>query len=118
MNIDRNMNIDRTIRHVIAIRILSVLAATLLVGAFTLATVLAPDMPLGTALGMLDPATVSGMQALANQYFPAWAWQHIAVPLLQRPVWLVPAAFGLIMVGAAATLASSIGPSRSRRRRS
>jgi hypothetical protein len=106
------------VRHVIATRTLTVLAAILLVGAFTLGTVLPPDLPLAAALTMLDHTLVSRMQGLAHQYFPGWAWEHLAVPLLVRPVWLLPASLGVVVAGVAATLASSTGPSRSRRRRS
>jgi hypothetical protein len=103
---------------VIAMRIFAVLAAALLVGAFTLATVLPPDMPLAAALVMLDHDLVRDAQNLANDNLPAWVWQYMAAPLLVRPAWLLPASLGVIAAGAAATLASSIGPSRSRRRRS
>jgi hypothetical protein len=111
-------NLDRTARHVIGTRVFTVLAAMLLVGAFTLGTVLGPDLPLSAALAMLDTGLVSGMQALANQYLPGWVWEHVALPLLTRPAWLLPASLGLIMGGGAVTLASAAGASRSRRRRS
>lgn len=102
----------------IATRILAVLAAILLVGAFTLATVLPPDFSLAAALPMLDHDLVQQAQGYANYYLPGWVWTHLATPLLVRPAWLLPAALGVIAAGAAATLASSAGPSRSRRRRS
>lgn len=102
----------------IATRILAVLAAGLLVGAFTLATVLPPDLPLAAALAMLDGDLLREAQGYANDYLPSWLWPHVATPLLVRPAWLLPAALGVIAAGAAATLASSAGPSRSRRRRS
>ena len=44
-------------------------------------------------------------------------WSGIELPFLLRPLWLIPAALGLICAGAAATL--SFGkPSPSRRKRS
>ena len=46
-----------------------------------------------------------------------WLWEWVERPLLVRPVWLLPAAFGLICGGAALTL-NSRPPSRSHRRRS
>ena len=99
-------------------RILTVLAAILLVAAFTLVTVLPPDLPLGAALTMLDHALVDRMQAVAREYLPGWVWVHMAVPLLLRPAWLLPASLGVVAAGAAATLHSSTGPTRTRRRRS
>lgn len=109
---------DRSALPVIAIRILAILAAMLLVGAFTLATVLPPDMPLAAALPMLDHDFVQQAQGYANDYLPNWVWPHVVIPVLVRPVWLLPASFGVICAGAAASLASAAGPSRSRRRRS
>jgi hypothetical protein len=109
---------DGSALPVIATRISAVLAAILLVGAFTLATVLPPDLPLAAALPMLDHDFVQQAQGYANDYLPSWFWPHVAMPLLVRPAWLVPAALGVVAAGAAATLASSAGPSRSRRRRS
>lgn len=100
----------------IATRILAVLAAILLVGAFTLATLLPPDLPLSSALSMLEPGLPGRIQAWVQAQLPGWVWLHLAVPLLTRPVWLVPAALGVVAAGASATLASSGTASRSRRR--
>ena len=108
----------RSALPVIATRILAILAATLLVGAFTLATVLPPDMPLAAVLPMLDHDFVQQAQGYANDYLPSWVWPHVAMPVLVRPAWLLPAASGVVCAGAAATLASAVGSSRSRRRRS
>jgi hypothetical protein len=107
---------EHEFQPVIAIRILAVLAAILLVGAFTLATLLPPDLPLSAALAMLQDGLPSRIQAWAQAQLPAWTWLHLAVPLLTRPVWLMPAAVGVVAAGASATLASSSTASRSRRR--
>lgn len=101
---------------VISTRIFAVLAATLLVGAFTLATVLPPDLSLTAAIGMLDGGLIERLHQLADDYLAAWVWPRLAVPLLQRPVWLLPAALGIVAAGCAATLASAGATSRSRRR--
>ncbi len=103
---------------VIATRILAVLAAVLLVVAFTIAAVFPPDMPLAAGLTMLDHAMLDRWQDLASAYLPAWVWPHIVVPLLVRPAWLLPACFGVVIAGAATSFASSGPASRSRRRRS
>jgi hypothetical protein len=36
----------------------------------------------------------------------AWLWDNIAVPLMLRPAWLVPAALGLICGGLALSLST------------
>jgi hypothetical protein len=103
---------------VIATRILAVLAATLLVAAFTIATVFPPDMPLAAGVAMLDHSALSRWQDLASVHLPPWVWPNVVVPLLVRPAWLLPACFGVVIAGAATSLASTATASRSRRRRS
>ncbi len=102
----------------IVTRILAVLAATLLVAAFTIATVFPPDMPLSAGLAMLDSGLVGRLQNLANVHLSPWIWPHLATPLLIRPAWLLPACFGVVIAGAATSVASTGTTSRSRRRRS
>ena len=97
-------------------RVFAVLAAILLVGAFTLATVLPPDLPLAAALAMLDGHAPTQVQTFVNSHLPDWVWPVLMSPVLARPAWLLPAALGLVAAGAAATSASWAGPSRSRRR--
>ena len=77
-----------------AMRILAVLAAAFLVGAFALATLASPDLPLGHALFLADHELLVAVQD-----------------------WFLPAAFGLICGGGAYSLGSRHAP-RSRRRRS
>jgi hypothetical protein len=98
-----------------AARVFTVLAAICLVGAFALASLAPPDMPLGQALYMADRSLLAGMEAFIRAHVAPWAWTGMAVPLLLRPVWLIPAAIGLICGGAAATLTSG-SATRSRRR--
>jgi hypothetical protein len=43
---------------------------------------------------------------------------NVALPVLMRPVWLLPAGLGLVAAGAAATAATRRGGARSHRRRS
>ena len=101
-----------------AMRLFAVFAAVLLVGAFTLATVLPPDTPLAEVLSMLDRAVLGRIAALEHANLPAWMWNEITVPLLLRPVWLLPACLGVICGGFAVTLASNQAAQRSPRRRS
>ena len=99
-----------------ATRVLTVLCAALLVGAFALATLAEPDLPLGHALFLLDHHLLVVVQDTLQHNVP-WLWNNIVVPMLTRPVWFVPAALGLICGGCAFTVSSRHAP-RSRRRRS
>lgn len=99
----------------LASRIFAVFAAALLVAAFALAA-LAPDgLDLGQGIALVNRgwlAWLNGHAAAAG-----WIWDWVEKPLLIRPVWLPPAASGLVCLGAALTLSS--GPQgRSRRHRS
>jgi hypothetical protein len=102
---------------VIAQRVLAVLAAIFLVGAVAVATLGAPDIPLGAALAMVDhdflAAVEDGLQAHVSQ----WMWDDVVVPLLMRPAWLLPAAAGLVCAGISLTLTNRQGPQRTTRRR-
>jgi hypothetical protein len=98
-----------------AARVFTVLAAVCLVGAFALASLAPPDLPLGRALYMADRDLLTGIERFVEAHIAPWVWSGMAVPLLLRPVWLIPASIGLICGGAAATLTSGSGH-RSRRR--
>lgn len=93
----------------IAARILSVLAAVFLVGAFALASTLSPDTPLKDALGMVDSGWMPALQRLIQTGLSPWAWDNLAMPVLQRPVWLPPTAIGLIFFGAAVSISGPRG---------
>jgi hypothetical protein len=94
-------------------RVMAVLAAAFLVGAFALATIASPDIPLGAALYTLHPQSLYVAQA----HMSAWLWSGAAMPLLIRPAWLVPACIGIVCAGLSLTTASRKGPQRSPRRR-
>jgi hypothetical protein len=85
-------------------RILAIIAAALLVGTVALATLESPDMPLGQALLLLDRESLSVFQSQVDRLFAHWMWSEIILPVLVRPVWLLPAALGLICVGLSLTL--------------
>ncbi len=101
-------------------RTLSVLAAALLVLAFTLASILPPFTSLGEVIANYDHALLLWLRATFEARFPGWLWTQIVVPLLLRPVWLLPLSFGLVFVGLSVTMASrnkkGKGLARSRRR--
>ena len=99
-----------------AVRVFAILAAVLLVGAFALATLMDPDLSLGAALFSLDGRTLQAVHDGINAHLAPWVWSGIAVPLLVRPVWLIPVGLGLVCTGAALTLTTRPPHHRSRRR--
>lgn len=102
----------------IASRILAVLSAVLLVVAFAIAMLLPPLTTLSIALSMLDHDRLVAAQEAIRANFSEWVWLHLAVPLLVRPAWLVPAALGMVLGAAAVTMSGRSGAPRSHRRRS
>jgi hypothetical protein len=101
---------------VIAQRILAVLAAMLLVGAVALAMLGPPSVPLGQALFMLDHDLMDALHSGIEKHVSAWLWNNIAVPLMLRPAWLVPAALGVICGGVSLSLSTRKSTHRSHRR--
>ncbi len=99
-------------------RVLSVLAAISLVAAFALATLLPPPMTLAQSVAMFDARLLYDAHEFAVAHGGGWAWGHIMMPLLLRPVWLVPISLGLLLAGGAMTANSRKGVPRSHRRRS
>lgn len=97
----------------IAQRVLAVLAALMLIGAFALATLGPPGVPLGHVLFTLDTPVMDWLQ----HHLTGWLWHSIVVPLLMRPAWLLPAAVGIVLAGASLTLASRPQTHRSRHQR-
>jgi hypothetical protein len=101
---------------VIAQRILAVLAALLLVGAVALAMLGPPSVPLGQALFMLNHDLMDVLHSGVERHLSAWLWENIAMPLLLRPAWLVPAGLGLICAGISLSLSTRKTARRSHRR--
>ena len=96
-----------------AARIFAVLAATFLVAAVGIASLMPLGLTLGHGLLMLDAGVVNW----AKLHSADWLWEWVEMPFLQRPLWLLPACTGLIFTGLALTF--GLGkPSPSRRRRS
>ncbi len=94
-------------------RLFAVIAAVMFVAAFALAALLPLDSTLAEALAGVDHRVLVWLP----QHAPGWAWTWLVKPALVRPVWLLPAAVGVICAAAVMTLSSG-PPSRSRRRRS
>ena len=99
-------------------KIFAVLAAICLVGAVAIATLGPDDMSLGEGLAAMDKVNLAAFEHFVRIHMSSWLWEHPLKALLLRPVWILPAAFGLVLAGAAATAATTGSPLNSRRRRS
>ncbi len=95
-----------------AARVFAVLAALFLVGAVAIGALTPPGLTLGQGLLMLDHEATNWLRGGS----PAWLWNWIEVPLMERPLWLIPASLGVICAGMAASL--NLGDTSPRRRRS
>jgi len=102
---------------VTAMRIMAVIAAAFLVAAFAVATLLPPDLSLRELLAMVDRTWPPRLTMALADPVP-WVWNNLVQPVLVRPAWLLPTTIGVLCAGVAATLASTGGAQRSRRRRS
>lgn len=99
-------------------KIFAVLAAVFLVGAVAIATLGSPDLSLGEALTTIDAARLAATERFVRLHLSAWMWDRPVKALFARPVWMVPAALGLIFAGAAFTAANNGNALKSRHRRS
>jgi hypothetical protein len=97
-------------------RALAILSAVFLVGSVALATLGPPELPLGQALFLLDHSFMDTLQETLEQHLPDWLWTGVVVPLLLRPVWLIPVSLGLVCGGCALSLPSRKQVRRSQRR--
>ena len=95
-----------------AARVFAVFAALLLVASIAIGTLLPANMTLGQALALLDRGTPGWLR----ENSATWLWNWIEVPMMVRPLWLIPACLGLICAGMATTL--NLGDASPRRRRS
>ncbi len=101
-----------------ASRALAVLAAATLVAAFALATLLQPTLTLAGLVVMDDAHILFAAREFVLAHLPAWVWTDVAMPVLQRPCWLLPASAGIIFAGGSMSLAFRNGVPRSHRKRS
>ncbi len=99
-------------------KFLAVIAAVLLVGSVAIGTLGPQEMSLGDAITRLDRTSLAAVEAYVRNHLSAWLWKGPLMAIIDRPIWLVPAALGLIFAGAAATAASAPAANNSRRRRS
>ena len=96
----------------------AVLAAVFLVSAVAVGTLGPVDMSLGEGLSALDKARVADVERFVRTHISGWLWDHPLKALFGRPVWLLPASIGLVLVGASCTAATRGNPLNTRRRRS
>ncbi len=102
----------------IAHRVFAVLSAVFLVTAVAIAMLGPRLMSLELLLFQVDRGAVAGLKGWVGRVLGDWAWDHLFVPLLGRPAWLIPASIGLIATGLALSLSYRAHARQSRRRRS
>jgi hypothetical protein len=101
----------------ILFRTFAVLAATLLVGAFGLLVLMPDGTTLDVGLVSLSPTLVSHLRHFVQQVLGAWTWSHVFMPLLVRPVWLIPLCLGMVCAGVSVTTGTPTeSPRRTRTR--
>ena len=98
------------------VRVLSVLAASALVLAFTLAITLPPSATLAQLVMWWSPHGLAGLESFMLRNLPDWAWRSVVVPMLTRPCWLLPVDVALVCGGIAVTIVLRRGRTAERRR--
>jgi hypothetical protein len=58
--------------------------------------------PLGASLFRLDPGLLNMAQAGVQRRLAPWLWDDVLLPVLEQPVWLVPAVLGALLLLATA----------------
>lgn len=91
---------------------LRLIAVLLLAAAVALGLLLGWDGPLGEVLFRQDPALLNTAQAVIQRYVSPALWDEAALPLLERPSWVLPAALGALLL----MLRGLFAPSRRRLR--
>lgn len=99
-------------------KVLAVFAAMLLVGSVAMGTLGPQEMSLGDAITLMNGKSLALFEVWVRTHLSVWLWRGPFMALIDRPIWLVPAALGLVCAGAAATAASVPAANNSRRRRS
>ncbi len=98
-----------TTKFPLAERVLAVLAAVCLVVAFAIGVLLPPLTPLSGMISMIDHDKLVALQNGVRATLSDWTWRSVFLPVLSRPAWLPPLGLGLVLVGAALTVASRRG---------
>ena len=100
----------------IAQRTLAVLAAIMLVCAAALAMIGPRAVSLGRAFAYLGAGAEETLKSWTLTLVGPWVWTEMAVPLLARPAWLLPASLGIVFAGLSLSLAYRSTASQSHRR--
>jgi hypothetical protein len=90
-------------------RVLAVLAAICLVGAFALCMLIGSMTSLARLISMINHDFLVAVQNAVRSNLSVWAWDDICVPFLARPSWLPLLGLALIFGGAALTISSRRG---------
>ena len=77
---------------------LLLIAALLLAAGAALGFLAGWDTPLGAALFRYDPALLNIAQAGIQRYLLPALWDEAALPLLERPAWVLPVALGVLLL--------------------
>jgi hypothetical protein len=88
-------------------RVLAILAAMCLVGAFSLALFYPLTMPLHRVVGQFDQRILASIQEWVRMHWGDGVWSAVFVPVLARPGWLMPLAGALVLAGLALTSATA-----------
>lgn len=86
-------------------RLFAVLAATAFVAAFSLMVLAPPGQDLLHGLAFMEPGLLQRLPRLGVHLLGRQVWSHVAVPVLIRPVWMVPLTVALLSCGLSVTLA-------------
>ncbi len=77
---------------------LRLIAVLLLAAGLALGFLTGWDTPLGEALFRYDPALLNTAQAGIQRHVSPALWDGAALPLLERPPWVLPAALGALLL--------------------
>jgi len=87
-----------------AAKLASAVGAVSLVISFFIASMLSPLLNLMQLLALQWPGRMTELGHAIRSGTSLWWWEHVAIPLLVRPAWLLPAMIGMICVGLAVQL--------------
>ena len=90
----------------IAVRVLAVLAAACFVASFALALLLPSSLSLAGMIARIDHMGLVEVQDIVRGYVGEWVWVGLVIPILERPDWLMPLLLGIVLAGAAVSIAS------------
>ncbi len=77
---------------------LRLIAVLLLAAGLALGFLTGWDTPLGEALFRYDPGLLNTAQAGIQRHVSPALWDGAALPLLERPPWVLPAALGALLL--------------------